>query len=401
MPDLMATGRLAGRFGATQVVALECAAIAIGAALYAFPPIPVAITGGLAAVLLLVTVGRLGGRWNYEALAAWLRMRGRRQTGTQAALAVGPYRADLAALAPHLVIQTAVERAGTMGVGEDELGWFAAIGISAHDGLSRGNGATLRLDWLARLMAESSLPASTLQVVVRHVPLPAAVLDARSPCARSYQELRETLSVPGHRDVWIAVRLGLRDGALAADERGGELAGVHRALAASLARVSAGLTTAGLEHRVLDPVDLYHALTGACGPDPVTGRQRNASPTAREKWSRWRARNAVHVCFAVRGWPANPAHDLFAELARVPAALSVNTAVVFGEGGHVGDAGTRVGVRTLVRIAAEPEVVGTCVQQLRTAARGLGIQLLRLDGEQAAGVYATAPTGTTIGLEPW
>ena len=80
---------------------------------------------------------------------------------------------------PHLTIAAATDRNGTLGIGEDELGWFAAIALAPRDGLSRTEQGSLRLDWLAQL----TVPASTVQVVVRAVPLPSAGLDPRTACA--------------------------------------------------------------------------------------------------------------------------------------------------------------------------------------------------------------------------
>ena len=396
MPDVMATGRLAGRFGTTQAVALELAVVAV----VTVPYLPLAwgaVIGAGAILLLAGGLFRFGGRWGYETVTAWLRLV-RRRAGARAAR-TGPYRGDLPILAPRLSIHAARQRTGAIGVGEDELGWFAAIALTPVDGLSRGHGATLRLDWLARLVADASLAASTLQIVVRHTPLPSAGLEPASACARSYQALREALGVPAQRDVWIAVRLGLRDGAQAAAQRGGDLAGVHRALASALGRISAGLAAADLDHEVLDAAGLHRSLTVACGQYPASLSSGSASPT-REAWSAWRGHRAVHVCFAVKSWPAAAPPHLFTELARLPQALSVSTAMVFS--GTAPVAGQRiVPVRTLVRVAAAPEVVGSCVRELRSTARRLGVPLVRLDGEQAAGVYATAPTGAAIGLAPW
>ncbi len=398
MPNAVATGRVAGQFGATQLVAVEVAIIAVATSIYALPLIVALATTATAVVLLMTTVGRYHGRWGYEVLTAWLRVRRRRLTGSRAARRAGPYRAELAALAPHLTIQTAAARAGTIGVGEDDLGWFAAIIVTPLDGLSRNTGGTLRLDWLARLATEASLPASTLQVVIRHSPLPTAALDPTSACALSYQELRHTLEVPDHLDVWIAVRLGLRDGATAAADRGGDLSGVHRALAAGLARISSGLTADGLDHKILDPVGLQLALVSAYGPDPAIGVTKRSSSPAHEKWSHWQATRAEHICFAVRGWPKNPSAELIGELIRVPNALSVNAAVLFGDRGE-SDV-DHVAVRLVLRVVAQPEQATACLRHLRAAARRLGVRLLRLDGEHAAGVYATTPTGATIGLAP-
>jgi hypothetical protein len=142
-----------------------------------------------------------------------------------------------------------------------------------------------------------------------------------------------------HRDVWIAVRLDLDDGETPPPTAGATSPGIHRALGAALVRVSTVLTTSGLDHRVLDGTELRQALLDAYGPDPYDGR----ASRAHETWSRWQARRAVHVCYAVAGWPASrsaPAPDVLTELARVPGAVSVCTAIAFGEVSFARRAGT-------------------------------------------------------------
>src|SRR5687767_11598299 len=98
MPDL-STGGLAGRFGATQLVALEVAALAVGAAWYAADPLLLVAIGLTVVPLLVLTLGRFGGRWGYEACSAWWRLRHRRRIGARAAGAArpqGPHRAEWA-----------------------------------------------------------------------------------------------------------------------------------------------------------------------------------------------------------------------------------------------------------------------------------------------------------------
>src|SRR6476469_9859961 len=73
----------AGRFGPAQAITIELAAMVAAAAFYALP-LAVAIAVG-AATLLVVVVSliRVGGRWWYEAVGAWLRLRRRRQAGSR------------------------------------------------------------------------------------------------------------------------------------------------------------------------------------------------------------------------------------------------------------------------------------------------------------------------------
>ncbi|BCB88302.1 type VII secretion protein EccE [Phytohabitans suffuscus] len=388
--------RPAGRVGAAQLVAVEAVLVAVAAAAYALPLAAAGVIGTVAAAGLLGAAVRFRGRWGYEVAAARWRL-GRRRRATRWAAGGAAPGAALAVLAPELSLTTARDRTGAVGVGEDALGWFAAVAVLPHDGLARGAAGQLRLDRLARLAADPAFPAGTLQVVTRRAP--AFGDDPRAPYARSYAELRQALGVPHPLDIWLAVRLGARDGAAAAADRGGGRAGVRRALSAAVSRVGGELTAMGLAHRVLDAGSLRLALIVACGP-PVPG-----PAPLRESWSRLRAGGEAHVCFAVRSWPARTPGDLLARLADVPPATAVHTALLLGasrpETAHQGGGATGVAAQTVIRVVAPAEATAACVKHLRSTAGALGVRLVRLNGEHAAGVYATAPTGAATGLVPW
>jgi type VII secretion protein EccE len=436
-----------GRPGRVQLVALELAVIAVGCAVFANRPVAVLATGIGALAMLAVTLGRSRRRWVYESFAARRRLRRRRHAATLALRRPdGP--GPLAALAPGLRVRAVVDRGTAIGVGQDELGWFAAAAVAPWTGLSGDRQATLPLARLARLVADGALPVSTLQVVTHNVPAPSAGLDPRTACASSYRELLGQASALTDQQIWIAVRLGTRDGADAAAERGGGLAGVDRALAAGLARIGTALDSAGFDHRVLDAEGLRQALMVSCGlqrqsgsaplptAQPVAGSLADRAPAA-ERWAFWQAAGALHVCFAIRSWPAaalgpvgsvappgsagpvgsvvpagsagsakpvgsvapagpvGPAPGLLAALAQVPLAAAVDTSVSL----RAADDG--LAVRALVRVVAAPDRIAACVQQLLGNAKRLGVELTRLDGEQAVAAYATAPTGAALGMSPW
>ncbi len=377
MPELIAGGRTTGRFGTVQLVAIELAALAgIAAASAAFAaPRAAAGLAAFAAVVAVFALSRSGGRWAYESMAARLHHR----------LRFPPRAGGLATLATDLSFTTITDRGTAIGVGRDELGWFAAVAITAPSGK-----VVLRLDWLTRLLSDFTVPVSTLHLVTRQVPL-AGPLDARTDCAMSYRELLGATQVPANREIWLAVRLAPADAAAASAGRGGGVEGVHRALAAAVARIGTALTAAEVNYAVLDAVGLQRILAIACGllrPAPVA-----------ERWAGWHAVGFVHVGFAVRSWPADPPAGLLAELAQVPAAATAHTAIVLQP--RQGTAGGRPVMRTLLRVTAPPELIGECVRQALANARRLRVRLVRLDGEHAAAVWATAPTGAVKGLTPW
>ncbi|GIH09706.1 type VII secretion protein EccE [Rhizocola hellebori] len=360
----------AGRFGTAQLVAVELAALAGGGAAVAGPPVALGL-GGAAAVLLGGALGRARGRWFYESAAARLRHRWRVMTPPS----------QLAGLAPDLTVLPITDRGNAIGIGQDRMGWFGAVAITGLDGH-----VTLRLDWLARLLSDFSVPVTSLQVVVRQAPF-AHPPDERTHCAMSYRELLGSGPVPVNREVWLAVRLGPSDAADAAAGRGGGVAGVHKAMTAVLARIGTALTASGLVHRVLDAPTLRRTLLVTCGVPRVGG--------VREKWTGWHSGGLVHLGFAVRAWPANPPPGLINQLAQVPGASVVNTAVVLRPTGSPQPA-----VRVLLRVACAADRIAECARQAHRTANQLGTKLIRLDGEHAAAVYATAPTGAPFGVTP-
>lgn len=390
----MAAARPAGRVGAAQLLAVEVVTIGVAVAVYVLPPAAAGVAGAVAVAGLLGAAVRFGGRWGYEVAGARWRL-GRRRRAMREAAAGGRPATALAVLAPELSLATAEDRSGPVGVAEDALGWFAAVAVLPHDGLTRGAATELRLDRLARLAADPAFPAGILQVVMRRATAPAFGDDPRTAYARSYGELRQALGVPGPLDIWLAVRLGTRDGAAAAADRGGGKAGLRRALAAAVSRVGGELAVMGLNHRVLDAPALGLALSVACGPPVAAGG-------VRESWSRWQAGAEAHVSFAVRGWPARAPGDLLARLADVPRATTVHTALLLGAGRpDAARPGDRIAAQMVIRVAAPSDDIASCVKHLRATAVALGVRLVRLNGEHAAGVYATAPTGTATGLVPW
>ncbi|MEV4757072.1 type VII secretion protein EccE [Micromonospora sp. NPDC049559] len=419
---LTPTGDRPGRFGRVQLVAVELTVIVVAAAVFTGRPVVIAVSAVAALLLLAVTFGRTRRRWLYEAVAARRRLRRRRRAAAQALRraeaaatvpdtrpgAVAGPGPELAALMPGLAIRAVTDRDTAIGVGQDELGWFAAVAIAPWAGLSGERAATPRLDRLARLLVEESVPVSVLQLATHRVAAPSAGLDARSEAAASYRELVGDAGGDAAAEVWLAVRLTPADAAYAAAHRGGGLAGVDRALAATLARVGAVLTSAGVPHRVLDAPGLRQALATASGlqrlagsgtalTQPVAGTLPGAAAVA-EQWAYWQAAGQLHACFAIQDWPAQPGPALLAELAAIPAATAVDTALVLrrperSTGG--------LAVRGLLRVVAAPDLLVPAIGQLLETAGRLGVRLTRLDGEHGAGVYATAPTAATLGSASW
>lgn len=368
--SLRLAGGAPGRFGTVQLIAVELTVVAVGGAIFAGDPVYVVVAGCAAAVLLVLTLGRSSGRWLYQVVAARRRLRRRRH---EVRLAPHNTADELAVVVPGVSIRAVTDRGTAIGIGQDPAGWFAAVGVLSWIGPVAQPPPALGLDRLARLLTDPVMPVSALHLVTYRSAAPPQT-------GTSPNEL-----------VWLAMRLGSWDAAEASANRGGGLDGVDRALAAALGRIGTLLGGADVPHEVLDADGLRHALTVSCGLKRPGGQPESQVD---ERWKLWSAAGAVHVCFAIRAWPARPAPDLLDELGRVPAA-AVGTAIL------VAPHGPEVALRVLVRVTATPERIAESVRQLRENAARLGVHLVRTDGEHATGVFGTAPTAwTPVGPAP-
>ncbi|HEY7224470.1 MAG TPA: type VII secretion protein EccE [Micromonosporaceae bacterium] len=392
---MLARHTSAGRVGVVQIVAIELAVMAVVTPAVTTTPMTAMTTTLVALPLLLPVLARHHGRWWYEAVFAWLELRRRRRDGTRAVLVGAEFfdtYPELARLFPHLAIQSIPHRETSIGIGADDLGWFAVIALTAPDGIAVGPSEPMSIGLLVRQAGA----LSTVQVVTRHTPAPVSA-DPDSPCAVSYQELCQRLAVAYQRQTWIALRIELRDAA----DREGDEAGVHAALASATTRISELLNSQGMGHRVLDARGLRRALADAYGPGPYAGGHL-VSGAAGESWSRWRGEHAVHLCYAVTDWPEDAAPETLTWLGAVAGAHAVCVSLAAGPMRAPGRDSGHVGGRVVVRLVASPRTVRQCQRTLRAGAGRLGIGLVRLDGELGPAVYASTPTAASHGWgNPW
>ncbi|WP_157241073.1 type VII secretion protein EccE [Catenuloplanes japonicus] len=387
LPPERRRGHLGG-LSVAQLVCVEVAVVAVLASLGGpFWALPAAAV--LAVILLVLAFARRKSRWWFEH-----RVVNRRFKERARAAAFRPDR-ELAALAPDLAVTEIRERGTPIGVGRDEMGWFVALAVNA--GNDSVTDAGLGLDRVGRILAESALPVSALQVVSHIVPAPTSFLEHSSPAVQSYRELLGGLPIPADSRVWVAARLRPADALAASASRGGGPEGVHKALAALLGRIGKTLDSAGFVSQPLTATELTAAVAtvaGLSGAAVTGGGPAPAQPVQqvqRENWAGWQGTEAVHVGFlATRVSPAGLA--VAARRLTEVGALSATVAVVLNRQ-QDGD----LRMQAIVDVAAR---AGNAAETL-TAVVGVfqqsGIQLRRLDGQHAAAIYATAPTGGAIG----
>ncbi|MDR7280958.1 type VII secretion protein EccE [Catenuloplanes atrovinosus] len=379
--------RRRGRLGGLSVAQLVCVEVAVVAVLASLggPVWALPVAGVLAVVLLVLAFARRKSRWWFEHRVVSRRFRERAR-----AAAASPDR-ELAALAPHLSVTEIRERGTPIGVGRDDMGWFVALAVDA--GGDTAADAGLGADRIGRILAESALPVSALQVVTHLVPAPTSFLDHAAPAVRSYRELLGGLTIPADSRVWVAARLRPADALAASASRGGGPEGVHRALAALLGRIGKTLDSAGFVSQPLTATELTAAvatvagLTGAA----VTGDAVPAPQAPRENWAGWQGTEAIHVGFlATRLSPSG----LSVAARRLPevGALSATVAVVLNRRPD-GD----LRMQAIVDVAARATTAAETFAAVTGIFDQCGMQLRRLDGQHAAAIYATAPTGGAIG----
>jgi type VII secretion protein EccE len=373
--------------GVTHLVILELAVAAVVLAAAAGNLPAMALISAAALVLVLTIFGRADGRWIYEWVVARWRLQRRRAGTSRLRAALGsaqPAAVALASLAPRLIIRGVPDRGRTIGVGHDREGWFAAVALGTWDDVWGQRDVRLELERLSRLLDESVMPVSSVQVLTYQTVTPSAFV-GDTAVARSYRELLGAEGCPVEQMVWLSVRLSPADAAEAAATRGGGMEGVDRAMAATVGRIEKILASAGIANQALDADGLREAITFCSGLEslpPVTGN--NNLP--RERWGSWSVGGMTHACFTIARWSPEPSADLVRQLAQVPG-FAVAVATILRPYGE------RAGLLGLVRVSAPNDGLRAAVRQLHRQAGRLGLRLRRLDGEHGPGVYATTPTG--------
>ncbi|CAM3531612.1 type VII secretion protein EccE [Stackebrandtia soli] len=350
--------------------------------------LPWYIGGGVAALVILVVMfARSGGMWLYQAIPMRRRLAGRRSRPT------GMSKEALHGLSPDLGIVQIEDRDIEIGIGADDGGWFAAIEMGGVDGITEA----VPLTRLSRLFTESGVPVSAIQVVGHTVPIGLVGHDG-SPAAASYQELLGGIPAVVHHTSWLAIRMNSEDALDAAADRGGDIEGVHKALAVTISRVGKLLRNAGVQNRVLDAEGLRDTLQASLGltmNDVPANQQRTA-----ESWQQWQGDGLQHVTYRVAKWPTDETilPRLIDVLAAVPAvfttaSITLRPGIVDGRDVDGRPTGRRVEVECLIRIAGDAQTSETGQQRVIAAAEGLGAKLDRLNGQQGPAAYASAPTG--------
>jgi type VII secretion protein EccE len=350
--------RRSGRPGLLTLARLLAFEVVVMTALYLLSPkLWVVVLAAAFAVLLTVLLfGRSHGRWWSESLLLWLRYR--RRSGRADVRGDDPRLTALGELVPELTVVDVPGPENTkLGMGGDGAGWFAVLEVTAAD--PAGATPPVPLAALARIGADAKQAGVVIQLVSHN----AAGTHGRE------------------RTVWVAVRLDAKAVA-EATLSSGQRVDVPAVLVEMARRVEKVLRRRGLTARALNADALLGALARSCDLLPAS------SPVqAREAWQDWHSSRLVHRCYWLASWPdVERGTGLLAQLADLPATL-VSIAFVL-EPAYEG-----TDMSCVVRIGSVPASLGPACERAEQLVRRAGGRLSRLDGQQAPGVYASAPSG--------
>jgi type VII secretion protein EccE len=359
----------------------EVAAVAVAGALGRPAGVAVPLVA-VAVVLLALTTLRRRGRWLYEWAGLALRWRTRRHAvpGDDA----DPAGAVLAALPGGAALGSWSLDGEPVAVISTAGGLVALLEPRPAEDADLLAGPA-ELPPLPDLLpaAESTDHDVAVQVLVHSSPAPAPGA-GDSPAALGYRELTGGL-LPGRRRTLLALQ-ALR---IPGSDDDADLA---PALRGAVHRVQRRLRRAGLTGAPLSPEQAAAELLGLAGG----GLPGSGGPAVREAWRGWTLAAgtpaaAVSSSYRVVGWPdlAEPAHrDLAGNLLAVPAAAATVGVTARRRGDD------EVELAAAVRLTLAPgQALADAEPQLLAAAARAGVELQRMDGEQAAGVAATLPLG--------
>lgn len=266
--------------------------------------------------------------------------------------------------------------------------WTAVVLIDSTPAMVSpvGSNTDVPLTALAGCLQDRGVVLDAIQVIWHCYP-GGSTLPPDSPALAAYLEVCGSLPAVARRTTWVTVRLDPRRCPSAVQERGGGVLGAHRALLGAVSRVRGALDDAGFDSRVLDTEELLRA--GLSGADLAGAAGRGREVGLRESWRGATAGGVGHSSHAISGWRGSPGG--LASLTGVRA-LSTTVALALSPG----DSDDAVGLRGLVRLSARsPSQLRAADARLRQLARGSGVRLTPLHGQQAAAVTATLPLGGT------
>ena len=264
--------------------------------------------------------------------------------------------------------------------------WTAALAIDPVPVMVSPVGAhtDVPLAALAHCLRDRGVVLDSIGVIWHCYP-GSSRLPADSPAVAAYNEVLGPLPAVAQRSTWVTVRLDPSRCPDAVHERGGGVAGAHRALLGALSRVQGALDAAGLNSRVLSTDELLRAAVSCAELAAEVGQ--SARVELNERWGGVRSGGVAHAGYSISNWPLETGRlDALTSIR----ALSTTVALALSTGTEHDN----VGLRGLVRVSARTaEELATAEGRLTALTAGSGIRVFRLNGQHAQAVASTLPVG--------
>ena len=210
-------------------------------------------------------------------------------------------------------------------------------------------------------------------------------LPVGSSAVAAYHEVLGPLPAVAQRSTWVTVRLDPSRCPAAVRERGGGVAGAHRALLGALSRVQGALDLAGLNSRVLSADELLRAAMSSAELTSAIGAGEQVQLT--ERWRGVRAGGVEHSSYSITGWPSDAG-----QLDAVTSVRALSTTVALAMATGPEDA--TVAMHGVVRLSARTlDELAAADERLSALTTDSAIRLSPLNGQQATAVAATLPVG--------
>ena len=345
--------RRPGRPAAGQLVCWQVAAAGVLATIGR--PMPVTVAAGVAAaVLVVVSTGRVRGRWLFEWVRLWLRYRSRDRRLTAHA-ASAPEAALLALVAGVEPVPDRTVDGRRFAVVEHPGGVGAVVGLGT-EGLTPD---MLDLPALVLASADPDGPHQTVQVVLHIRPVPTG----------------------WYGRAWLTVQIGREPG-----QRPEEL---RRALDAALRRTLRLLRRHGRTHEVLAAAGLHRDLYLISQRD-LTERPAPGRDLAVEAWDAWRTPGVAHRTLLLGGAATRAPGQSLVGMLLTADGLGTTVSLTRRRPAPGPDTVSELTVRLTSRTGAGLDAV---VRALRNRLTPAGVTVDPLDGRQAYGLAATLPLG--------
>lgn len=210
-------------------------------------------------------------------------------------------------------------------------------------------------------------------------------LPAGSPAVEAYNEVLGPLPAVAQRSTWVTLRLDPRRCPSAVRERGGGVAGAHRALLGATSRVRGALDLAGLNSHVLSSDELLRAAVSSAELSAAASGGQQVE--LREHWKGVSSGGIAHSSYGISGWPDDAGQlDSLTSIR----ALSTTVALALTPDAEDGKVGMRGVVRVSARTRNELDAANDRVRELTASS---AVRLSPLNGQQAAAILATLPVG--------